>query len=194
MIVGHLAPALIPYARLPDTSLRLLLVCSMLPDFVWIGLGLLGLEAPVPSSVLEATFQNIRVEMTLSHDAVPIVLLAAAVAAGVFAVRRRRAEALWCGALIIGHLLADLLSGYPHHLSGPRSPEIGLALYHRAPIAALLVEVAFGAACVALYLRIAPRKTVATQRLALYAIFIIGALVWLPTATTPLGRLLHFSR
>jgi hypothetical protein len=189
MIVGHYATALLPQARLKDTPFWLLLLCANLGDFAWLLLALAGREAPTPPSILDASFRAIHADMHLSHDALPTLLAAVAVAAVVFAWRRRAVEALACGALVIGHLLADLLCGYPHHLNGRGTAQIGLALYHRAPALAIWIEAAFGAACVALYARLSVRPIARRSLIALYAVFTLGALAWLPTANRSLREI-----
>jgi hypothetical protein len=189
MIVGHYATALIPHARLKDTPLWLLLLCANLADFAWLALALAGLEAPQPTSILDASFQAIRVEMRFSHDALPTLLGALAVGVAVYLFRRRAAEALVCAALVAGHLLCDLLAGYPHHLDGASTAQIGLGLYQSAPVAALFIEAAFGAACVATYASLSTKPIPRRNLMALYAVFVLGALAWLPTATHSLRQL-----
>ena len=71
MIVGHYAAALVPYSRLDGRPLWLLLVCANVPEFLWLALALAGVEPTNPASLLDATFPNIDVHMTYSHNLVP---------------------------------------------------------------------------------------------------------------------------
>ena len=191
MIVGHYATALLPWSRAPRAPLWLYLVCAQALDFLWLGLAAAGVEAPSPSSILDVTFANLRVQMVVSHDALPVLGWAALTAGVVLAVTRDGRVALWCGALVVGHLLCDLLSGFGHTLCGAGSPAIGLDLYGRAPRLALVIEAVFGAACVLAFAaseRRQGRPLTIRRQAALHAVFVGGALAWLPTATTPLGR------
>ncbi len=196
MIVGHYATALIPRRLQPEAPFWLLLLASNLSDFLWILLGLLGLEAPRPSSLWLATFQNIAVEMPYSHDGLPTLLLAIAFTVLVLILFRNLKTALWCGVLVIVHLLCDLLSGYPHHLAGNETAKIGLGLYNTAPHLALFLEALVGGLCVAWYLYDRKKAGLNTSRKTqtlLYLVFVGGALIWLPTATLPLGKVLGVS-
>ena len=68
MIVGHYAAAVVPYSRLEGRPLWLLLVCANVPEFLWLALALAGVEPTSPASLLDATFPNIDVHMTYSHN------------------------------------------------------------------------------------------------------------------------------
>jgi hypothetical protein len=189
MIVGHYATALVAHARSQKTPLWIFLLCANLADFAWLALALVGLESPEPASILDASFRGIRADMRFSHDALPTLMGAAAVSLLVYLVRRRAAEALACGALVIGHLLCDLLAGYPHHLDGAGTRQIGLGLYLTAPEAAIVIEAAFGAACVFFYARSWGAPLRRRSLIGLYAVFTLGALAWLPTASRSLRSL-----
>jgi hypothetical protein len=192
MILGHFATALVPKSRLPNAPFWLLLVCSIISEFVWLALAALGPEHTEPASLFDATFSNIAVDMRWSHEPLPVVALAVVVAAIVFAIYRQRALALWCGALIVIHLLCDLVVGFTHHLAGPGTPEITMNLYGRAPALAVVIEALYGAALVT-WFAIAERRhgrPVHRKKLvALYAVFIIGALAFLPIAFAPMSSL-----
>ena len=197
MIVGHFATALIPHSRLRKAPLWLLLLASNLGDYLWLVLVPLGMEKATPESFLKVTFANMRVEMPYSHDLVPTLILAAVTAALVFAVYRERALALWCGGLVIMHLLADLLCGFPHYVFGPGTPEIGLGLYGTQPHLAILIEAVFGGAIVFWFVRSESsqgRMLARGKVIALYAVFVAGALFWLPTATVSLESLFAMFR
>ena len=50
---------------------------------------------PVMNTILDASFQRIQVDMPFSHDGLPTLVGAIAVAAAVYLVRRRMADARW---------------------------------------------------------------------------------------------------
>jgi len=192
VIIGHYAAALLPRADDKKTPFGVFLLIANFPDFLWLALGLLKIEEPTPGSMWEATFQNLHVEMIYSHNAVPTILWALVLFIVVYILFRRVSSALWCSFLIILHFLCDLLAGYSHNILGPESPVIGLNLYHEAPQLALVIEALFGAGCVYWYVNRSKARgnpLRPKQVLYLYAIFVLGALIWLPTATIPLNVL-----
>jgi len=159
---------------------------------VWLALAALGPEHTEPASLFDATFQNIAVDMRWSHEPLPVLGLALIVAAIVFAIYRDRALALWCGALIVLHLLCDLLVGFTHHVAGPGTQDISLNLYGRVPAVAVLIELCYGAGLVAWFAfaeRRAGRPVHRKKLAALYAVFVLGALAFLPIAFAPMSSL-----
>lgn len=68
MIVGRYAAAFIPYSRLENRPLWLLLICANVPEFLWLLLALLNIEPASPPSLFDATFQSLKVSMTYSHN------------------------------------------------------------------------------------------------------------------------------
>lgn len=195
MIVGHYAAALLPYSRLKAEGCPfwLLLLCANVPEFLWLALAVAGVEAPAPASLLDATFANLRVDMIYSHNLVPAVLQGAIVGALVLGAWRRPAIAAWCAGLVVFHVLCDYVVGFEHQVLGRGSLAVALNSYGRAPHAAIVFELVFSLACIALYHRAeerAGRPVAARRRWALYAVFAIGILAWLPTATQPLRAML----
>jgi membrane-bound metal-dependent hydrolase YbcI (DUF457 family) len=186
VIVGHYAAALIPYSRLKQYPFWLLLLCANVPEFLWLLLALAKVEAPSPSSLLDASLQNLHVDMIYSHNLVPGVVQGAVVAILVYLWFRNRTLALWCGFLTLFHVLCDLVVGFSHQLLGRNSPRVSLNSYGSMPLVAIAIELAFSIACVCWYQisekrrgRRLPRKQLA----ALYAVFIIGVAAAIPTAT-----------
>lgn len=193
MIVGHYAAALVPYTRLESRPLWLLLLCANVPEFLWLGLALAGVEPTQPASLLDATFPNLQVHMTYSHNLVPGLVQGALVFAVVQAIWRDRTLALWCGALTVVHVLCDLIVGFEHQLLGPDSPRVSLDTYGQMPQVAILIELVFALACVHFYLGSEARRgrpLSRTRRAALYAVFIVGILAWLPATSISLRDLL----
>ncbi|HJR90554.1 MAG TPA: hypothetical protein VJ782_10390 [Aeromicrobium sp.] len=193
MIVGHYAAALIPYSRLEGRPLWLLLVCANVPEFLWLGLALAGVEPTHPASLLDATFPNIDVRMTYSHNLIPGVIQGAIVFALVQAIWRDRVLSVWCGALTVVHVLCDLLVGFKHELLGPGSPQVSLDTYGNAPVFAIALELAFALGCVYAYLTSERRRGRPVSRgrsVALYAVFTVGILMWLPATAMSLRETL----
>jgi membrane-bound metal-dependent hydrolase YbcI (DUF457 family) len=193
MIVGHYAAALVPYSRLEGRPLWLLLVCANVPEFLWLVLALAGVEPTSPASLLDATFPNLDVHMTYSHNLVPALIQGVIVFALVQAIWRDRPLALWCGALTVVHVLCDLLVGFKHELLGPDSPQVSLDTYGHAPVLAIAIELVFALGCVYAYLTMEQRRGRPLTRrrgVALYAVFAVGILIWLPATTTPLREAL----
>jgi hypothetical protein len=191
MIVGHYAAALVPYSRLEGRPFWLLLVCADVPEFLWLALALVGVEPTKPASLLDATFPTIDVHMTYSHNLIPGLIQGVIVFAIVFAIWRDRPLALWCGALTVIHVLCDLLVGFKHESLGPASPQVSLDTYGHAPVLAIAIELVFALGCVYAYLRSEERRGRALtcgRSVALYAVFAVGILMWLPATTMSLRQ------
>ena len=191
MIVGHYAAALVPYSRLEGRPLWLLLVCANVPEFLWLGLALAGVEPTHPASLLDATFPNIDVHMTYSHNLIPGLIQGLIVFALVQAIWRDRPLALWCGALTVVHVICDLVVGFKHELLGPESPQVSLDTYGSAPVLAIGIELVFALGCVYAYLtseRRRGRPLTRGRTAALYAVFVIGIMMWLPATSTSLRQ------
>lgn len=191
MIVGHYAAALVPYSRLEGRPLWLLLVCANVPEFLWLALALAGVEPTKPASLLDATFPNIDVAMTYSHNLIPGLIQGVIVFALVQLIWRDRPLALWCGALTVVHVLCDILVGFQHQLLGPDSPQVSLDTYASAPVLAIGIELVFALGCVFAYLTSEARRgrPLARRRVvALYAVFAVGILMWLPATSMSLRQ------
>jgi membrane-bound metal-dependent hydrolase YbcI (DUF457 family) len=194
VIVGHYAAALVPYSRLERRPLWLLLLCANVPEFLWLLLALVGVEPTAPASILDATFPNLQVHMTYSHNLVPGLIQGAIVFAIVQAIWRDRALALWCGALTVIHVLCDLVVGFQHQLLGPDSPRVSLDTYGQMPQVAILIELVFAVVCIYLYHQSEARRgrpVPRGRRTALYVVFVAGILAWLPATTMSVRQLLQ---
>jgi hypothetical protein len=127
--------------------------------------------------------------MTYSHNLIPGVIQGVIVFAVVQAIWRDRPLALWCGALAIVHVLCDMLVGFKHELLGPDSPQISLDTYGHAPVLAIMIELVFALGCVYAYVTSERRRGRAMTRgsmVALYAVFVVGILMWLPATSMSL--------
>jgi hypothetical protein len=79
--------------------------------------------------------------------------------------------------LVLGHYLLDLLSGYPHHVFGGDTQEVGLGLYYSNVYLAILIEAVFTGIVLAYYFsvdskRSKPRST--KNRLQIAGLFAFG--------------------
>ena len=92
---------------------------------------------------------------------------------------------VWCGALTVVHVLCDIFVGFQHQLLGPDSPQVSLDTYARAPVLAIGIELIFA------YLTSEARRgrPLARRRMvALYAVFAVGILMWLPATSMSLRQ------
>ena len=88
------------------------------------------------------------------------------------------------------------LVGFQHQLLGRFSPDIALNLYARMPYLAILIELCFAATCVLYYAVHERRSGRAASKgtlIELCAVFLIGILMWMPSATLSLRQMLHMS-
>ena len=180
MVAGHYATALVAYERERTAPLWLLLFASIFLDLLMITLVLLGVETMAPPEGIKPSLAAMRVDMTFSHDVVPVLLWSAAIAGFAWWWTRRLAIAAWAAVLVLLHEIADFVSGFPHFVLGPGTREVGLGLYFRAPLLALAIELAVGLACVWWFCSRTdlPRG----RRIALYALVIGGVAAMLPLA------------
>jgi hypothetical protein len=193
MVLGHYAAAYLARPHNRQAPLWLLLLCANLAEFLWLGLALAGIEPASPASLLDATFQNLQVHMTWSHNLVPNLVLGLAVLAVVRLRYKQWKLALWCALLTSSHVWLDYIVGFEHQLLGADSMSLGLNSYHRFPHAAIFMEVIFAWICLFYYYRQGRKQGVAPSRKEigyLCLAFSAGILLWLPTATVPMRSLL----
>jgi hypothetical protein len=144
MLMGHYATALVAYERNhanPKNNLPLFLVAAQFLDLLMLFLVSVGIETFLPHSIFEASFANMRTDMYVTHDLVPVLGWSLGFALAVWAALRDSAMALWCLGLNIVHEASDLLVGFSHNVLGPDSPKVGLQLYTVAPTLGLIVEI-----------------------------------------------------
>jgi hypothetical protein len=192
MTMGHYATALIPYAREKGWPLWLLLLCAQFGDVLWLLLAAVGIEPTQPSDFRDVSILAMRVDMRWSHGLLPVLVTAALVASAVFAVKRQGRLSLWCGALVVGHVLCDYLCGWRHEVFGPQSAHLGLGLYETPSgiYTAFAIEAVFSAACVLAFVQLRKGQGQALSARAqalLYAAFIGGTLLFLPNGTRSLN-------
>lgn len=181
MVAGHYAMSLLAYERHREGPLWLFLFAGIFLDLLMILLVLTGVEvmAPGPGATRPA-FATMVIDMSYSHDIVPVAFWASVMTGFAYLVTRRQAVAFWAGGLVLLHEVADLVSGFPHFVLGPDTPEVGLGLYFRAPLGALAIELIAGLVCVWWF---CSRTRLAFRRqLALYTLTVVGVGALLPMA------------
>lgn len=187
MIAGHYAAALLPAAHRVRAPFWLLLLASQIPEFFWLLLALAGIEPTLPASLLDATFENINVDMRFSHNLVPALLQAVVTGAMVLTFWRNTSAAVWCAVLVVVHVLCDYLVGFSHQVMWYASPEIGLNSYRTMPYVAIFMELGFALACIAYFqYRRQDLGFTRAKWITIYAAFTLGILVWMPAARVPL--------
>jgi hypothetical protein len=141
VLTGHFATALVPYARNPRLPLFTLLMLSQLPDLL------------IPLDVMRSGERDLNaLQMTLSHDLLPVAVMSIVVAVALHAWRRDTALTVAGTALVVVHWLCDLLSGFSHNVAGPGTASLGLDLYRTAPAQAFLIELVVAAGCLGYFL------------------------------------------
>jgi hypothetical protein len=191
--MGHFATALFPYSKVKDSPAWLLLFCSQLSDFFWLFLAIFGIESPTPTNFLDVTIVGLKVTMPYSHTGAGTLALAAVTGGIVQGVWKNKALSIWCGVLVLAHWVQDLISGWRHEIFTVGTPKIGLGLYDTNPYVAFAIELAFAFACCVWFVQSeAKQGRPLTQRakVILYAAFVGGSTMFIPTATHSFRTLL----
>jgi hypothetical protein len=124
-------------------------ILTQILDFIMIALVLAGVESIEPRSFMHASFANMRVEMTYSHDILPVMVITLIVARVTAAIFRSWLLGLWAIGLITLHEIMDLLVGFHHYWFGPDGTPLGLGLYNRLPVLGIGIELVICAGLVA---------------------------------------------
>lgn len=191
MIVGHYATALVATEKAPKAPFWWFLAMSNVSDFVMLLLLVLGIERMQPSSMFDATLSNLHVDMTYSHDILPMAVWVVVFGVLGFAVWKDVSTAIWTAGLVAFHEVCDLVSGFYHYLFGPDTTRVGLALYTNAPEVALGIEAALGIACVWWFSRSRTQRNAPISTWAkrwLYGLVIFGPLSQLANTRIPLSE------
>ena len=151
--VDHAATALLLKRRFPTVSIVPLLLAVQAMELAWVALNVLGVERTVTGPAVRSVADIQLAYMPYSHS-VATALGAALVAWVVIEFGCGRAalgRAVGLG--IASHLVLDLLT-HAHDIAlapGVAAAKLGLGLYDRAPLAAFVVELAYGIACWRIY-------------------------------------------
>jgi len=196
MLIGHYATALIPYAYESNRRLApffVFLILTQILDFIMLALVLVGVESVEPSSFVEASFANMVVDMTYSHDILPVLIIAVVVALIVAALFKSTTMGLWALGLIVLHELMDLLVGFEHYWFGAGETVFGFGLYTSAPVMGILIEVAICVGLLVWYLKKRAASGNGLSRAAtliLYGVLVGSTASLLLMANQSLGKLL----
>lgn len=158
MVMGHYATALIPYAYESNRKLApfwFFLLATQMLDFIMIALVFIGVESVEPSNFFEASFRHMVVDMTYSHDILPVIVWSILFAIITLCVFRSLAFAFIVFGLTVLHELMDLLVGFKHFWFGiPQDASgtvYGLGLYNTAPVLGIIIEIGICAGILAWY-------------------------------------------
>jgi FtsH-binding integral membrane protein len=150
MFLGHFAVALAAKRIAPRASLGTLVAAAQLIDLAWPALVLAGLEVvridPGNTAYTPLDF----VSYPFSHGAASVLLWAALLGGGYFALRRYQAGAWTVAGLVASHWVLDWLTHRPDLPLWPGGPKAGLGLWNSVP-ATVVVETALFAAGSFLY-------------------------------------------
>lgn len=195
MVAGHYATALVPYEltrKTQGTGFWVFLLAAQFLDFLMLALLAVGVETFTPADFLEVSFVSMRTNMFVSHDILPVIGWATLFGFSVWAISKKPVVAFWCAGLILFHEICDLVVGFRHYLLGDNTAALGLALYNKAPIAAMIIEALMCAAIVFWFCRKRARQDDAVSPVlmwGLYGLLVGGALATLPIATRSLNSM-----
>ena len=186
MLMGHYATAVVAYQMTAEKNKKaniwLYLAASQLLDFAMVAFVVLGIESWLPQQI-GGSLKEVKVDMTYTHDILPVFGWALAAAALTFLLLKDRYVAMWVGALVLGHEVLDLLVGFEHFIFGTETAAVGLGLYHSAPVSGMLIETAL---CLGILLWFFQRRSKTERpismkmRIALLATVVGGSLSMIP--------------
>jgi membrane-bound metal-dependent hydrolase YbcI (DUF457 family) len=147
--IDHAATALLIKRRYPAVPITPVLLAAQAMEFAWVALNYLGVERTTTEPVVRSVADIHLAHIPYSHSvAIPVLaaLLAWLVLERGFG---RAALGRAVGLGIVSHLVLDLAT-HAHDIvlwPGHPQPALGLGLYGEAPLAAFVVELAFGIFC-----------------------------------------------
>ncbi len=140
MLAGHYSTALLAYQKYPKGTLLFFLIASQIQDLIWLTFHYLDLEPTLPSDLLNVTLQGLDVDMLYSHDLLPQIFWMTLVFIIGKVLFKSNKIGLTAAILVVGHFVLDVLSGFPHHIFGPETHDVGLALYTSNVYLAITIE------------------------------------------------------
>jgi hypothetical protein len=145
VFIGHYATAYAAKKLAPRVSLATLFAAAQLPDLVWPGLLLAGVEhatiAPGDTAFTPLRFDD----YPISHSLLTVAALGAAFGAIHFWRRRRAGSALLLALLAVGHWVLDFVSHRADMPLWPGGPRLGLGLWNSVAATVVVELVLFGA-------------------------------------------------
>jgi hypothetical protein len=147
--IDHAATALLIKRGFPSVAMTPILISVQAMEFAWVALNYLGIERTTTEPTVGSVADIHLAYMPYSHSVgTPIV---AALAAWLVIEKGfgRAALGRAVGLGIMSHLILDLLTHAPDIVLWPglASPKLGLGPYEAAPLAAFIVELAYGIVC-----------------------------------------------
>jgi hypothetical protein len=145
--IDHAATALVIKRGFPDAPLPLLLLSVQLMELLWVVLNLLGIERVTTEPTVHSVADVHLEYMPWSHSVA--TMLAAALLVGLAARAAGQPRlGLALGLGVASHLVLDLLT-HDHDLAWAPGlgGHLGLGLYGTAPMAAFVLELAYGLLC-----------------------------------------------
>ncbi len=151
--IDHAATALLLKRRFPSVPMAPLLVSVQAMELAWVDLNYLGVERTTTEPTVRSVADIHLAYMPYSHSVA--VALGAALLAWLVIERGfgRAALGRAVGLGVASHLILDLAT-HAHDVAlwpGPLSPRLGLGLYSAAPLAAFVLELAYGIVCWRVY-------------------------------------------
>jgi hypothetical protein len=145
MFLGHFGIALAAKRVAPQVSLGTTILAAELLDAIWPVLVLAGVEtvevAPGITRVTPLDF----VSYPWSHSLAMAIVWGTLMALGYWLVRRNAVNALWLGAIVVGHWVLDWVVHRPDLPLYPVDPaRYGLGLWNNVPVTLVLEFGMFG--------------------------------------------------
>jgi membrane-bound metal-dependent hydrolase YbcI (DUF457 family) len=151
--IDHAATALLVKRGFPSVPMTPILISVQVMEFAWVALNYLGIEQTTTEATVGSVADLHLAYIPYSHSVGTAVVAALAAWLVIEKGFRRAALGRAVGLGIISHLILDLLTHAPDIMVWPglASPKLGLGLYESAPLAAFIVELAYGIVCWAFY-------------------------------------------
>lgn len=186
MLAGHYVTALIAHQKYNKGTLLYFLIASQCQDLLWFIFHFLGLEPTKPNDVLDGSLLNMSVDMLYSHDLIPQLAWSLLI----FMIGRLIFKSTTIGlvgaVLQLGHSVLDMLSGYPHHIFGEHSHQVGLGLYTSNVYLALIIEAVFCAILLIYFFRNEEKLgnyRTSKNKISIIGLFVFGVLFMMSIAT-----------
>jgi LexA-binding, inner membrane-associated putative hydrolase len=175
MFVGHLAVGFAAKWMEPRVSLGTTVFASMLPDLLWGGFMVAGIEHVEFKHAIGAGNYFAASDIALSHSLLMDAIWAALLALAYFLLRRNPRGAWLLAAAVLSHWVLDIIA---HRPDMPLAPGVhkflGLGLWTSVPLT-LIVEGGMWLAAIVVYVRaISPRNRAGT-----YVFWLVVALLTL---------------
>jgi hypothetical protein len=150
--IDHAATALLIKRRYPTVSFAPVLISVQAMELAWVGLNYAGIERTTTADAVRSVADVHLAYMPYSHS------LATAVGVAVLAwmiLEKGLGRPLLARAVALGilsHLVLDLAThGHDLAIWPGAATKLGLGLYDAAPLAAFIIELAYGVLCWAVY-------------------------------------------